>query len=303
MHDFQDKRALITGAASGIGRAIALRLAREGTHVYLLDIDEVGLAETVAAAGNLGVEAVGVRCDLSQPHEISAAVRELLARWGHIDVLVNNAGINFYGKTLTMSAEQWDRLLAINLHAPIQLTRELLPTLLGRPDAHLVNIASICGYVASSRSAAYHVSKFALVGFTEAMRAEFCRQGLGVTAICPGPVKTNLYRYAEIGEADHPIPNFPDWICSTPEEVAERTISGMYWNSGMVLVGWMAWGTYYLKRFFPWLIDLAQTWRWGKSRPAAPSEKRPIADEPPPDTAGRESRPVLNDFSELRKSA
>ena len=227
MKSVRGKRALVTGAASGIGREIALALALEGVHVYLLDIDEAALAEVIRDAQVCGVEAVGDRCDLSQPDEIAAALKEMLAASGGVDILVNNAGVAYYGPTEKMTGAQWDWLLAINLLAPIQITRILLPTLLARPEAHVLNVCSIAGLVAGARTTAYHVSKFGLVGFTEALRAEFGRRGIGVTALCPGAVRTNLYRSAINGKKRRTVvPDPPAWLSTTPENPGRRRPAG-----------------------------------------------------------------------------
>src|SRR5262245_19784425 len=108
MRSLRDKKVLITGAAAGIGRALAQRFADEGAHLFLLDIDEAGLAASVAAASRRGVQACGQRCDVSRPEEVSASTKAVLERWGTLDVLVNNAGIAYYGSTLAMTARQWD---------------------------------------------------------------------------------------------------------------------------------------------------------------------------------------------------
>ena len=173
MKTIRGKRALVTGAASGLGRGIALALAREGADLYLLDIDQVGLASVADEATALGVSVLTDRCDLAQPTEITHAVQTMLMKWEHIDILVNNAGIAYYGPTQLMTDSQWSRLMGVNLLAPIQMTRELLPTLRSRPNAHILNVCSISGLVAGGRFAAYHTSKFGLIGFTAALRAVF----------------------------------------------------------------------------------------------------------------------------------
>ena len=104
MRDIRGKRALVTGAASGIGRALALRLAREGVHLFLLDVDEAGLEETAAAARKLGVEVIARRCDLRLPADVTLSTRHLLAAWGGLDILVNNAGVAYYGPAAKMAA-------------------------------------------------------------------------------------------------------------------------------------------------------------------------------------------------------
>src|SRR5262245_33971218 len=129
MRCIRGRKALVTGAASGIGRAIALALAREGADLFLLDIDATNLAATAREAASRGVAVVVHPCDLAQPADITAAVETLAATWGCLDILVNNAGLSYYGPTDLMSPELCDRIMAVNLMAPIQLTRELMPLL------------------------------------------------------------------------------------------------------------------------------------------------------------------------------
>ncbi len=256
MKIIRGKRALVTGAASGIGRGIALQLAREGTDLVLLDVDETSLRDTTENAREFGIEVSGLRCDLTQSEEISRTIAAVLDRWGSIDILVNNAGVAYYGPTEKMSSEQWDWLLGINLLAPIQITRELLPTLLARPEAHILNVCSISGLVAGGRFAAYHVSKFGLVGFSEALRAEYGRRGLGVTALCPGPVRTNLYRSAASGKKSKRVPEPPAWLCASVETIARKAIRSIRKNRGMTLVTPMAHLLFNAKRFAPGFLDL-----------------------------------------------
>src|SRR5262245_3759442 len=267
MKILKDKRCLLTGAASGIGRAMALELAREGVHLYLLDVDVAGLQMTIEECRSQGVVAVGRQCDLSQPTQISAAVADLLARWRHIDLLVNNAGVAYYGPTENMTAAQWEWLMAINLLAPIRITRELLPALLGRPEAHILNVCSIAGIAAGGRFSAYHTSKFGLVGFTEALRAEYNRRGIGVTNLCPGAVASNLYNRAVSGR-NVPVPNPPGWISASPEFVARRGIRAIKRNRRIVLVTPLAHLLYWAKRVSPGMLDGLNHISRKKRRPA-----------------------------------
>jgi short-subunit dehydrogenase len=292
MKSIRGKRALVTGAASGIGREIALRLALEGVDVWLLDIDQAGLDDVVRDARVCGVRAVAARCDLSEPDQISSAVAEMIAEWGAVEILVNNAGVAFYGPTEKMTARQWDWLLAINLQAPIQITRELLPVLLRQPNAHILNVCSVAGLVAGPRSAAYHVSKFGLVGFTESLRAEFGRRGIGVTALCPGPVRTNLYKSAVSGSKHKPVPVPPAWLCASPEHIADRAVRAILSNRRMVVITPIAHLLFNAKRFAPWFLDglnhltlrkrkpVADTARTAPPalRPFQPAESEPTAE-------------------------
>jgi len=255
MKNICGKKAIVTGAASGIGRAIALALADQGADLFLVDIDDTALAKTVAEAAAHGVEVIGTRCDVTSQDEIARAVEKLLERWGYVDILINNAGVAYYGPTDRMTSAQWTWLMNINLMAPIHLTSRLLPTLLSRPDAHVLNVCSISGLVAGGRFTAYHVSKFGLVGFTEALRAEYGRRGLGVTALCPGPVRTKLYTSAISGKKDKPVPSPPAWICTTEEKVAVAAMKALHRNSRMVLLTPLAHVVWNVKKFAPWLLD------------------------------------------------
>lgn len=257
MRTIRGKSALITGASSGIGRALALQLAAEGANLFLVDIDHVGLEDIAAAARMHAVEVTIHHCDLSSSKEITACTQRVLAEWGTLDILVNNAGICYYGPTLQMHNQQWDRLMHVNLLAPLQLTRELLPTLCERPEAHILNVASMYGLVTTARCNAYHVSKFGLVGFSEALRTEFGRLGLGVTALCPGYVKTNLFESME-RPAGKEIPQAPAWLSSTAEHVAAKGIRAIYRNQGLVLVGLSAHVLYALKKHLPNVLDWVQ---------------------------------------------
>ncbi len=255
MRTIRGKWALVTGAASGIGRAIALRLAQEGAKLVLIDIDETRLSEVAEETKSIGVETITRRCDVSEPREVSAAVAETLARCGGVDILVNNAGITYYGKTERMSSEHWDRLLRINLLSHLQFTRELLPTMLERKEAHVLNVCSVLGLVGMPKVAAYCTSKFGMVGFSESLRNEYGRDGLGVTALCPGFVSTNLFTNAPLEKPseEHKLP--PKSICTTPERVANAAVKAIYRNRRLVVVEPFAKFLYITKRFVPWLMD------------------------------------------------
>lgn len=265
MKELRGKKALITGAASGIGRCLALALAKEGTDLFLLDIDSAGLAEVAGEVTTAGVEVDSAICDLAQPAQIARSILVVLERWGTLDILINNAGIAWYGPTERMPEADWDRLLQINLLAPIQLTRALLPMLLSRPEAHILNVCSIAGLVAGRKLNAYHTSKFGLVGFSEALRAEFSARGLGVTALCPGLVQTPLLHKAAPGR------KLPGWLCAAPEGIARQGVAAIRRNRGLVLVTPMARLLWYLKRLAPGLIDFVNGFQRKKWRtPVAP---------------------------------
>ena len=256
----------MTGAASGIGRAIALELARAGADLFLLDVDTERLNQTASDAQALGVEALARRCDVGQPAEIAASVEAMLEAWGYLDILVNNAGVTFYGPTTTMTAQQWDWLLGINLLAPIQFTRELLPILLLRPEAHILNVASIGGLVAGPRLTAYFTSKFGLVGFSESLRADLAGSRVGVTALCPGLVRTGLWESAVQGRTTKRRLVPPKLVSTTPEKVAAKALRAIRRNRGLQLVTLLARVLYLIKRISPTLLDRVQRIRRLKKR-------------------------------------
>jgi 3-oxoacyl-[acyl-carrier protein] reductase len=266
MQVIRGRRALVTGAASGIGRALALALAKEGADLFLIDKDEGALAAAAGEAERLGVSVATRVCDLTQSAEIAASVRAVLSGGGTLNILVNNAGAAYYGATHDMSAEQWERIIALNLLAPIQLVREFLPTLRAADEAHVVNVCSIFGLVPLRKGAAYQVSKFGLVGLSAALRAEYGRD-FGVTALCPGFVRTPLLETFETGAPGQRRHAIPAWLCARPEQVAAATVRAIRRNRGLVVVTPAARLLWWMGRLSPGLLDWVtrQGWR-GKRR-------------------------------------
>jgi len=250
------KKALITGAGSGIGRAIALELARHGTDLHLLDLAADPLEAVCREVRDAGAEAVPIVCDLSEPDQVSRAVAGLLERWGGLDILVNNAAVLCAGPVQLVTAEQWRRTLAVNLHAPIQLITELLDVLLGRPEAHILNVCSMTGLFALRKLAPYQTSKFALVGLTESLRADLRKTRVGATALCPGFTRTALIDSADNAEPARPFTGPPRWLCTTPHRVARHAVRAIRRNRPLVLVTPLAKLLFLAKRISPRAFDL-----------------------------------------------
>ncbi|MFN5286846.1 MAG: SDR family NAD(P)-dependent oxidoreductase [Planctomyces sp.] len=257
MKTLAGRTAFLTGAAAGIGRALARALAAAGCHLFLVDRDADGLRRLQDELSGSGVTVRSVVCDLADAVSVDRVVMRALEQTGGIDLLINNAGVCCYGPTDQMTQAQWDWLMSINLLSPIRITQALLPHLLLREDPHIVNMCSISGLVAGGRLAAYHTSKFGLVGYTEALRAEYGRRGVGVTAICPGPVRTNLYDSGQSLRDGTRVPLPPAWLCATADQVAAATVRGILGDRRRVLVTPMAHGLSMLSRLAPWLIDFA----------------------------------------------
>jgi 3-oxoacyl-[acyl-carrier protein] reductase len=258
MKVIRGRKAMVTGAASGVGRAIALALAREGADLFLLDIDKPRLEAAAREAQRHGVEVVTAVCDLAQPAEVGAAVRAVLSGWGRLNILVNNAAVTYHGPTHEMSGEEWQRLMAVNLMAPIQLVRELLATLAAEDEAHVLNVCSMLGLVTLPKTAAYQTSKFGLVGFTAALRAEYGRPGFGITALCPGFVRTPIVEPFMTNSRAGLLP----WVWTSPERVAAKAIAAIRRNRGLVVVTPLARVMWWLTRLSPRLVDWLSREGW-----------------------------------------
>ncbi len=256
MRNLNGKRALVTGAASGIGRSIAMEFARVGIDLLLADRDEAGMARTAKNASSLGAEVVTQHYDASLPETIVSLARFAEAQPGGVDILVNNAGVTYRGPTDRMEVEHWERMLQINLHAPVRLTHELLPMLLAKRDVHILNVCSALGLVGLPKVCAYNTAKFGLVGFTESLRSEYGPQGVGVTALCPGLVRTNLFS-SSISNGHEKQKTPPRWATISSEKVARATLQAIRRNRGVVVIEGVARVSFTLKRFMPWLLDWA----------------------------------------------
>jgi short-subunit dehydrogenase len=194
----RDRVAVVTGAASGIGRAIALALARRGCHLTLVDIDAGGLGATAREAEAFGVRAVARRMDVTDRVAVAALPAEVRAAHGRVDLLVNNAGVAVGGTFEQVSEADFDWLIAINFDAVVRMTRAFLPLLQTSDDARIVNLSSIYGIVAPAGQAAYAASKFAVRGFSNALRHELEGTRVGVTVVHPGGVATAIARSARV---------------------------------------------------------------------------------------------------------
>jgi short-subunit dehydrogenase len=255
MRRLEGKRVLITGACSGIGFALAQVLAQRGARILIASDNGARLKQVAEQLRREFSASVDWHvCDLSQQQAILKLAS--IAAERPLDLLINNAGLLFRGPLHEMTGEQADKLLAVNLQAPIHLTRLLLPELLKRPEAHIVNVASMCGYAPLPKLAIYQATKFGLVGFSESLRVDYGRLGIGVTTVCPGFVRTPLFQHADTppnGETKVP----PAWLSTTPERVAKRTVRAVEGNRRIVVVTPLAHSLYWVRRFCPGVFDWA----------------------------------------------
>jgi 2-hydroxycyclohexanecarboxyl-CoA dehydrogenase len=186
------KAALVTGAGQGIGRAIALALAREGCHVAIADIAPTSAAAVATEVQARGVKGLALTVDLTRRAEVEGMAREVLGQLGQVDVLVNNAGWDRMGLFLDTDEDTWDRIIAVNLKAMLYVSKAVLPSMVARGGGKVVNIASDAGRVGSSGEAVYSATKGAVIAFSKALAREMARHRVTVNVVCPGLTETPL---------------------------------------------------------------------------------------------------------------
>lgn len=191
---FAGKACVVTGAGSGIGRGLALELARRGARLALSDVNEIGLAETVRSAEQLGADVHSARLDVSDRDAWPSYAEEVVARFGVVHQIYNNAGIAHAGPVLESDLSEYDRVLGVNLWGVIYGTKAFLPHLVASGDGHVVNVSSVNGFLAQPGASHYCTSKFGVRGFTETLRLEMEDAGhrVGVTSVHPGGIATSI---------------------------------------------------------------------------------------------------------------
>ena len=240
------KVAMVTGAASGIGRGIALGLAEMGAFVALLDVDEAGSAETESEIRNKGGEALAMRCDVSNPNECRQATENLVQRRGKVDILSNCAGIIIRKDVLELADEEWDRTLDVTLKGIYLLSREVIPHMTRGGGGSIINIGSGWSLKGGPRAAAYCAAKGGTVNLTRAMAIDYGRYNIRVNCVCPGDVDTPMLRSecTQLGEDRQKFmteaANRPLARVGTPEDIANAVLflaSPMSnWITGAALV-------------------------------------------------------------------
>jgi NAD(P)-dependent dehydrogenase (short-subunit alcohol dehydrogenase family) len=239
---FADRVAVITGAGSGIGRALAIELAGRGARLALSDIDEVAVADTVASCEKLGAQAKGYRLDVADRAAVTAHADEVAAQFGTVNLVVNNAGVAVMATVEEMSYDDLDWIVGINFWGVVHGTKAFLPHLIASGDGHLVNVSSVFGFVGVPTQSAYNATKFAVRGFTEALRQEMLieRRPVQVSCVHPGGIKTNIARDARDAGGSDPARRSADFhriARTTPEQAARTILRGVEHNRPRILIG------------------------------------------------------------------
>ncbi len=239
-----DKVVVITGAGSGIGRALALNAAKKGALLALSDIDEVGLAETVDLVKNAGAREVrSDRLDVADRAAMAAYATEIAGHFGRVNVVFNNAGVALAGHFEEIEYADFDWIVGINFWGVVQGTKEFLPHLIASGDGHVVNISSLFGLISIPGQSAYNATKYAVRGFSEALREEMLVSGhpVGVTVVHPGGIKTAIARNARVTASEDKAATaslFDKKLATmSPDKAAQIIIDGMLGGKARVLVG------------------------------------------------------------------
>jgi short-subunit dehydrogenase len=249
--------AVVTGAGSGIGRALAQKLAAAGSALALADVDEKGLAETTASLTKASTEVTTHVVDVSQEEAVRDFAEDVASRHARVTLLINNAGVALYGTFEEISLDDFRWLMGINFWGTVYGVKYFLPVLKKQPRAHIVNLSSIFGIIAPVGQSAYCSSKFAIRGFTEVLRHELEGTNVAVTAVHPGGIRTAIARRARLGANATPaakedgVARFNIVAKITPEQAAERILQGVEKREKRVLIGGDAKALDLLQRFRP----------------------------------------------------
>lgn len=244
MKNLSDKVVVITGAGSGIGRALALNLARKGSLLALSDVDEDGLAETVDLVKGAGAREVrSDRLDVADRDAFEAYAEAVIGQFGRVNVVINNAGVALAGDLVDLEYSDIDWIMGINLGGVLTGTKAFLPHLIASGEGHVVNISSLFGLVSMPGQSIYNATKYAVRGLSEALREEMLIAGhpVGVTVVHPGGIKTAIARNSRVSAKEDKSKTaelFDKKLARmTPDRAAEIIVAGIEKDQARVLVG------------------------------------------------------------------
>ena len=235
----KDRIAVVTGGASGIGRALALLFAREGAHVVVADLDEAGMAETVTGVAQAGRRGLAVKTDVSHLADVQALADRAFAELGAVHVVCNNAGVALWGGLESVSHQDWEWAMGVNLWGVIHGVEAFVPRMVAQKQpGHVVNTASMAGLIASQGLGVYNTTKYAVVGLSETLQKDLRGHDIGVSVLCPMGVNTRIrqsernrpatLRNATAAREGTAVELIGRYL--PPEHVAERVLRAIYAN-------------------------------------------------------------------------
>jgi 3-oxoacyl-[acyl-carrier protein] reductase len=245
--NIKGKTALVTGASRGIGKAISLELAQEGIqHLLLVAKDRQRLADVAKEITAMGVKVTTLSVDLTQPSSINIAIAQAWRSHRPIHLLVNCAGVAHQAPFLETKLPKVEEEISLNLLGMMTITRLLAKRMASQKEGTIVNVSSLMGKVAAPTMSTYSATKFAIIGFTQALRSELASHNIKVVALLPTLTDTDMTRNLKLFRWVMPM---------TSEKVAQALVSGLYKNSGEILVGWQSYLAVWCQRIFPQLFQ------------------------------------------------
>ena len=243
MRSFDNKVAVVTGAGSGIGRALALDLAHRGARLALSDIDGEALTETVVLCEKIGARTASYQLDVSDRAAMYFHADAVVSEFGRVNLVVNNAGVALGADVLDMTWDDFEWVMNIDFWGVVNGSKAFLPALIESGDGHLVNVSSVFGLMGIPGQSAYNSAKFAVRGFTEALRQEMkvARHPVGVSCVHPGGIKTNIVAnargMADLGDHDAVVRRFEQIAVTSPTRAAKVILGGVERNKPRILIG------------------------------------------------------------------
>ena len=236
MTDLKNRNAFITGAGKGIGKAVAIALAKEGVNLILVSRTQNDIDQLAAETAKLGVKTLALSADVSDINSINSAVEKAIAEFKHIDILINSAGIASFGKFLELEPEAWERIIQVNLMGTYYTTRAIIPNMIERQTGDIINISSTAGLNGNALTSAYSASKFAVLGLTDSLMQEMRKHNIRVTALTPSTVATDMAKYLNLTDGN------PEKVMQS-EDMADLIIAQLKLNRRVFIKNSSIWST------------------------------------------------------------
>lgn len=236
MTDLKNKNALITGAGKGIGKAVAIALAKEGVNLILISRTQNDIDQLAEETSKLGVKTLALSADVSDINSINSAVEKAIAEFKSIDILINSAGIASFGKFLELEPEAWERIIQVNLMGTYYVTRAVIPNMIERQSGDIINISSTAGLNGNALTSAYSASKFAVLGLTDSLMQEMRKHNIRVTALTPSTVATDMAKDLNLTDGN------PEKVMQS-EDMADLIIAQLKLNRRVFIKNSSIWST------------------------------------------------------------
>ncbi|WP_119792636.1 3-ketoacyl-ACP reductase [Flavobacterium anhuiense] len=236
MTDLKNRNAFITGAGKGIGKAVAIALAKEGVNLILVSRTQNDIDQLAAETAKLGVKTLALSADVSDINSINSAVEKAIDEFKHIDILINSAGIASFGKFLELEPEAWERIIQVNLMGTYYTTRAIIPNMIERQTGDIINISSTAGLNGNALTSAYSASKFAVLGLTDSLMQEMRKHNIRVTALTPSTVATDMAKDLNLTDGN------PEKVMQS-EDMADLIIAQLKLNRRVFIKNSSIWST------------------------------------------------------------